>query len=500
MSHQTETMPITELEPRDVWAFFAGIASVPRPSKKEERIRKHVCDIAKQHGFVARTDDGGNVVIEVPATSGLEKAPITVLQAHLDMVCEKNAGTEHDFDADPIRLIIQQSADAEGTIVHADGTTLGADNGMGVAMALAAACSPEVKHGPLELLFTIDEEAGMSGVKALTASSFKGRQLLNLDSEEDDKLYIGCAGGCDTILRWKFNTHSPGGMMKPYVLSVTGLRGGHSGGDIHENRGNAVKMLVRAIRLAGDGGIQLAAIKAGSLRNAIPREAVATVLVDDAMAELLLKSAARVADEAKSEAGEADAVVAFIPASSNVPNVAIGIEETAALMRALDAIPNGVLGMHRQLANLVETSNNLATVSMRTDGDGVEVEACTLSRSSSAFRLSELLSRIRSVGELSGADVQASNGYPGWSPNPESPLVETCSRIYLDLFGSRPDVCAIHAGLECGLLAELDKEMDLVSLGPRIEGAHSPDERVYVSSVQKSWKFLQAILKKLAGI
>ena len=493
-------MPITALEPRAVWAFFEGIASVPRPSKKEERIRQHVCDIAKRHGFVAKTDDGGNVVIDVPATPGLENAPITVLQAHLDMVCEKNAGTKHDFDVDPIRLTVEQSTDGEGTIVRANGTTLGADNGMGVAMALAAACSPEVKHGPLELLFTVDEEAGMSGVKALTSSSFTGRQLLNLDSEEDDKLYIGCAGGCDTILRWKLDSASPGVGMKSVRLCVTGLRGGHSGGDIHENRGNAVKLLIRAMRLAGGGDMQLAAIKAGSLRNAIPREAFATLFADESTARLLLERATQVAEEARREAGEPDAAVELTADADTTHKAAIGVRETATLIRALDAIPKGVLGMHRQLANLVETSHNLATVSMETDGSAAMVEACTLSRSSSAFRLSELLSRIRSIGELSGAKVEASNGYPGWSPNPESPLVETCSRIYLDLFGSRPEVCAIHAGLECGLLAELDKEIDLVSLGPRIEGAHSPDERVYVSSVEKSWKFLQAILAQLAGI
>lgn len=501
MSSPKATTKLPDLEPLAVWRFFEGIAAVPRPSKQEERVRQHVCDIAKEHGLAFKVDGGGNVVIEVPASSGLERAPITVLQAHLDMVCEKNAATEHNFETDPIRLILDETGPEGEPIVRADGTTLGADNGIGVAMALAAACDSQVEHGPLELLFTVDEEAGMSGVKALTAASFRGRRLLNLDSEEDDTLYIGCAGGNDSVLTWNFKQTPVEPASQTFRVRVSGLRGGHSGGDIHENRGNAIKLLVRTMRLVDEGELRLVALRAGSVRNAIPREAEATILADGPAAQQLIKCAAQAADEAKRESAEPDVVICVEAQPGAQPDSpsggALSAADTARLVRALDAIPNGVLGMHRQMPELVETSNNLATVHMRVTGDAAVVEACTLSRSSSAYRLNELCSRIRAIGQLSGAEVESANGYPGWSPNPKSPLVKICARIYADLFAGPPGVRAIHAGLECGLLAELAEGLDLVSLGPRIEGAHSPDERVYVSSVQKSWRLLVAILKEL---
>ena len=500
MSDQSTQNAIESLEPTWVWQLFAGIAATPRPSKYEERIRQHVRAVAEQHGLKVREDDVGNMLIEVPATSGCEGAPITVLQGHLDMVPEANSGTQHDFEKDPIRLIIDKDPDDGRQIVRADGTTLGADNGIGVAMALAAAIDPDVAHGPLELFFTVDEEAGMTGAKALAPDFFRGRRLLNLDSEEDDAIYMGCAGGMDTNLTWDFALQTTTGGDTACRVVVSGLRGGHSGGDIHENRGNAIKLLTRTLMGAAPESLRIAEITGGSKRNAIPREASAVVLAPAAQRDALQKAAAQVRTDAIAESYEANLKIAIEDTGQDGASAALSPEDTMRFLRALAALPHGVIGMHPKVDGLVQTSNNLATlVAEKADGGGkMHVNVELLSRSSSRSLLYVVAAQLAAIGRLAGAAVQQGGEYPGWEPNVDSPTLATCRKVYESVFGESPKVMAIHAGLECGIIGERVGEMDMVSFGPTIRGAHSPDERVYVASVQKSWKYLVAVLAELA--
>ncbi|MBU0718361.1 MAG: beta-Ala-His dipeptidase [Planctomycetes bacterium] len=500
MKNGTNRETIAGLEPAAVWDYFSRITDIPHPSKGEEWLRRAVHAMAKEAGFTAQEDGIGNIVIPVPASRGFEGAPVTVLQGHLDMVCEKNAATDHDFEREPVQLVLDRDASSGEEIVRADGTTLGADNGVGLAMALAAAFSPEVIHGPLELLFTVDEETGMTGAKALTEASVTGRRLLNLDSEKDDVIYIGCAGGGDANLSWeaKLGPFEPGAVAGR--VCVSGLRGGHSGGDIHENRGTAIKLLARTLLRVDPGVLQIASFDGGQLRNAIPREAEARVVVP-AKARAALDSAAKtVRDEAMRESGEEQVVVSVEQLDPAAVPTALSVTDSARLLAMLVALPHGVLGMHRRMSNLVETSNNLAMVSsVRDDQTSVlQVKIGALARSSSSSCQRVVLSQIAAVGRLAGAEVTFGNDYPGWEPNMDSPTLATCRRVYREQFGEEPNVTAIHAGLECGIIGERVGNMDMVSFGPRIEGAHSPDERVFVASVQKSWKFLQAVLAELA--
>ena len=499
MATQQQVTGIETLEPGAVWNLFAQVAEIPRPSRKEERIRNRVREIAEAHGLTTRSDTVGNLVIDVPASSGCESAPLTVLQAHFDMVCEKNASCTHNFDEDPISLIVDTDAATGEPIVRADETTLGADNGIGLCMALAAAITPEVVHGPLELLFTMDEESGMTGAKALTPDSFKGRRLLNLDSEEDDILYIGCAGGSDCVLSWSLPTAAPPKDGERCRIEVTGLRGGHSGCDIHENRGNAIKLLVRTLLYAHPENLHLAAIDGGQIRNAIPREASATVLGPAGTLDMLRQSAANVQKEASRESHEGNVSIRASAAEADSSNV-LSIEDSWRILSALSALPHGVIGMHPKVPALVETSNNVASIKLDV-GDSpqtVRVQIANLARSSSESRKKAALGQIAAVGRLAGADVEISGDYPGWEPNPDSQLLVTCRRVYADLFGEEPKVAAIHAGLECGLIGERVGDMDMISFGPNITGAHSPDEQVQVNSVAKSWKYLVAVLDKLS--
>ncbi len=491
--HQT----VTDLEPRPIWNFFAGIAAVPRPSKQEERVREHLLRVLAEHKLPARTDAAGNVVAQAPATTGRESAPVTVLQSHLDMVCEKNAGTEHDFDRDPIQTVIDRDESTGEAIVRAAGTTLGADNGIGVAMALAAATSPDVVRGPLELLFTVDEEAGMSGAKGLTPQSFRGRRLINLDSEEDDRLYIGCAGGCDTTLSFEEPLRAVEAGVQGCRVIVRGLRGGHSGSEIHEGRGNAIKLLVRTLQRAAVPGLRIASLAGGSKRNAIPREAEAMVYAVGAAREALEHAAARVQGETARESAEPGAKITVEECAAGSPSAA-GATASARWLDVLAALPHGVLGMHPTVPGLVETSSNVAIVESRIEQGRLIVVVATMSRSSSPSRLHEVLDQIAGIGALAGAGRWTGNDYPPWEPNPDSALLGQCRKTYERLFGTSPHVAAIHAGLECGIIGERVGGVDMVSLGPLIRGAHSPDERVYVDSVQKSWLLLKEVLGELA--
>ena len=498
MTAQTDPSTVAALEPRAVWGFFAGMAAIPRPSKQEQRIREHLQKVAGKHGLAARTDAAGNLVIHVPASPGHEQAPVTVLQGHLDMVCEKNADTVHDFDREGMKLVLEVEPEGKAQIVRADGTTLGADNGIGLALALAAATSQDVIHGPLELLCTVDEEAGMTGAKALTPESFRGRRMLNLDSEEDDAIYMGCAGGCDSNLIWEADLTTPLEGIEACRVAISGLRGGHSGGDIHENRGNAIKLLTRTLQAVPTMTLHLMSIEGGSKRNAIPREAQAVVAGPAGTHSALQAAAEEIRKAAVEESAEAKAMFTVEPVPLEASGLALPVMETDRILTALAALPNGVLGMHPQITGLVETSNNVSTVRTTTARGRVRIEVGTLSRSSSAERLDETLDRIAEVGVAADAAVETGNRYPGWDPDPGSPTLAVCRRIYENLFGEEAKVTAIHAGLECGIIGERVGNMDMVSFGPTIRGAHSPDERVYVASVQKVWRYLVAVLKELA--
>lgn len=487
---------VESLEPRQVWQIFSGIATVPRPSKKEERIRKHVCQFAEKHGLKHKVDAAGNVVIEAPASRGCESAPITVLQAHLDMVCEKNTNTVFDFETQGIRMLLDKDAESGEPIVRADGTTLGADNGIGVAMALAAATSPDIKRPPLEILLTIDEEAGMSGVKGLAATAVRGKRLINLDSEEDDALYIGCAGGCDTSLIWEFPLAPPSAGLESAQVRVSGYRGGHSGTEIHLNRGSAVKHLTRVLQAAGDG-LQIAAIFGGSKRNAIPREATATAFGPPGLQDRLHAAAKLAQADAVKANGEAAATIDVSRVAG--AQFAISAENSTRLLDAIVALPHGVQAVVPEIPGLVETSNSASTINAESAGQNLRVVVGNLSRSSCAIALATLVRQIHAVGKLAGATVEQGNSYPGWQPNVNSPILLACRRVYERLFAASPRVAAIHAGLECGILGERVPGLDMVSFGPHITGPHSPDERVYVNSVQKSWKYLVAVLTELAA-
>lgn len=490
------TATLETLEPKLIWKLFSGMAAVPRPSKHEEKIRAHLRDLATEHGLSFCEDGAGNLVITVPATSGHEHAPITVLQAHVDMVCEKNSDTQHDFDNEGIHLVVDTDAAGE-MIVRGRGTTLGADNGIGVAMALAAALDDSVIHGPLEILLTTDEEAGMTGAKALTPQSFKGRRMLNLDSEEDDALYIGCAGGCDTNLTWAFTPEKPDGTGEAVTISVSGLRGGHSGCDIQENRANAIKLLTQVCLGSGIEGLRLGEASGGSKRNAIPREANAIIYGPAGTTAALTQSAAKVASEAGEASREPDATINV--KTVEPPPHLLSAVDSARVLAAWAALPQGVLGMSPTVPGLVQTSNNVSTMSITfpNTSEGRVAVGC-LSRSSSVYWNSVTLAQIAAAGRLAGAVVTTDNEYPGWEPNIDSALLGSTRRVYEKLFGSTPEVAAIHAGLECGIIGKLVGEMDTVSFGPRIEGAHSPDERVYPESVVKSWSLLKAVLADLA--
>jgi len=483
---------LSGLEPRSLWSHFADIARIPRPSKHEEKIAAWIDGLAARHGWECVVDAAGNRLVRVPATPGHENAPVVVIQGHLDMVCEKNKNTEHDFMNAGIRTVI------DGEWVRAEGTTLGADNGIGVAAGLAAATDPSVVHGPLELLFTLDEETGLTGAKNLDASAITGRVLLNLDSEEDGVIYVGCAGGADVHLTLNVTPEAPAAGLAPYRLEITGLRGGHSGLNIVENRGNAVKLLARTLHSAIESGVpfQLVSLSGGDKHNAIPREAEAVVLVDaDARGRLEGIVACMLEGFRNELAGVDDGLaIALRPAQASADPSAVNLDGRNRLIRLLMSLPHGVLAMSRDIPGLVETSSNLAAV--RHDGSTVTV--LTSSRSSVASSLQSVLDHVVAAGRLAGVDVEVEVGYPGWKPDLSSKVLAVVRDVYTEQWGRPAKVTAIHAGLECGLIGERIPGIDMVSFGPQIEGAHSPEERVHIPSVARFWNALREVLARLA--
>ena len=485
--------PIASLEPRLVWSHFAAILDVPRPSKKEEKISAHVQQWAASRGFTVRRDAIGNLVVVVPATRGHEQAPVVVLQGHLDMVCEKNADVELDFDTQGI------SAWVDGDWVRTRGTTLGADNGIGLASALAIADDQEAVHGPLELLCTVDEETGLTGAKKLDASIVTGRLMLNLDTEEDGALYIGCAGGADihSSVRISRRTGAPGS--SPYRLMVRGLKGGHSGLNIIENRGNAIKLATRVLAKALTAGarVELVSLDGGSKHNAIPREAFAVLRLLAGDRSALDAAVAAALAAGKEEFGEIEpdleiVVEAISESAGNDQVFDDGVRDR--LLSLLIGIPHGVLSMSRAVPGLVETSNNLAVVTTEAE----RVLIVTSHRSSVMAALYAAGDQIAAVAAANGAGVEVHDAYPGWAPNASSPLLKKTVEVYERLFAKRPEVKAIHAGLECGLLIEKAPGMDAISIGPEIRNPHSPDEVVQISTVGKFYHLLKELLRQLA--
>ena len=483
------------LEPALVWQLFAGLSSFPRPSKHEARVRDWIIALAHERGFTTAVDPAGNLRVDVPASPGFEDAQLLVIQGHLDMVTEANPDSTHDFFNDPITLIVDREPGGR-QIVRADATTLGADNGIGVSLALAAALDPQTIHGPFELLLTVDEEMGLTGANALSPDFFSARRMINLDSEDDGALYIGCAGGMDTSWRFDLPTSPLDPDLAMARVVVGGLRGGHSGGDIHENRGNALKALTRVLRAAPS--LRIVSIDGGSKRNAIPRHANALVAAPPAAIAALTQAASRVRDAVAAESYEPDADVHLVTEDLNA-DAALSIDDTARLLAALCAAPSGVTVMHPRVEGLVQTSNNLSTATTTSAAaDRLSIEIGLLSRSSTTSLLYALTDQLLALGQLSGAAVEQYGEYPGWNPDPDSPLLATCVQVHQALFDKPPRILAIHAGLECGVIGDRVGGLEAISFGPDIRGAHSPSERVYVDSVQRCWTYLRAVLDTLA--
>jgi len=481
-------MSIENLEPRHLWNHFDKIRSIPRPSRHEEKIREHLLAWAKEHGFATRVDTAGNMVVSVPASKGHEKAPVLVLQAHMDMVCEKNADVSFDFSTEAIQL------QRDGDWLKAKGTTLGADNGIGLAAALACADDPAVVHGPLELLITMDEETGLTGAAQLDTSLVGGRRMLNLDTEELYAIYIGCSGGGNSVFKLPVEGETPARGARTVEIAVTGLKGGHSGMEINQQRGNAIRLLARILRAAGDG-IRIDKIDGGNAHNAIPREARAIITLPadgvDALRNVVQEQSVAIKEElAVSDSGVTVAVSDVRATPSRVMNA----DSTGRVIGMLNALPHGVDAMSLDVPGLVETSSNLAAV--HTVNDNVEVLISV--RSSIRSSLFALRDRAQAAAELAGASVEHNDPYPGWKPNLKSEVLSKAKRVHADQLKREAELKAVHAGLECGVIGEKYPGMDMISIGPWIESPHSPDERVNIPSVETFWKFLSALVAELA--
>jgi len=479
---------IRQLEPQALWNKFADLNAVPRPSKKEERVIAFMKDFGKNLGLETIEDEVGNVIIKKPATSGMENRTTIVMQSHLDMVHQKNGDTVFDFDIQGIEMVV------EGDWVKAKGTTLGADNGLGVATIMAILESTDIPHPAIEALFTIDEETGMTGAMGLKGGLLSGSILLNLDTEEDDEIGVGCAGGTDVTATRTYEEEETPEFKIGYKISVKGLQGGHSGMQIHEGLGNANKIMNR---LLFDGfenfGLRISEIDGGSLRNAIPRESNAVVAIDAIHEDAFLLEMALMSTTIKKELKTMEPDLEISVSNVDTPNKIMDLGVQEGLTRALYGALNGVYRMSTDIPELVETSNNIARVIVK---DG-HVKIGCLTRSSVESSKIDLANMLRATFELTGCEVELSGDYPGWTPNMDSAILKVMAKLYEDLNGEKPHVAACHAGLECGILGQNYPNMDMISFGPNIKGAHSPDERAQISSAQKYWKFVLEILKAI---
>ncbi len=480
---------IEGLEPKLVWEYFYGITQVPHPSKKEEKIRVHVKEFATSNNFDFVEDEVGNIVIKVPATPGYENAPTIVIQGHIDMVCEKNKGTEHDFENDPIKIY------RDGDWITAEGTTLGADNGIGVAAGMAAATDPSVTHGPLELLCTVDEETGMTGVNALQPGFITGRTLLNLDSEEDGAFYVGCSGGQDTRGYFNPEYRESNKNLVSYELMLTGLKGGHSGLDVANGRANAIRLLAQLLnRIEAEIDFELSAISGGSLRNAIPRESEVIMLINPADETKVKEISDKFIADTLLEFNVNDPGLEILFTKKDLNAEKVFTKEFVSnLIKVLLATPHGITAMSPDIPGLVETSTNLATLGIIDN----QLVIGTSQRSAIDSAKWNISNMVKAIFELGGAvRVDTGDGYPGWQPNMKSKLLKVAKEVYNEINNSEPEIKAIHAGLETGLLGAKYPGIDMISFGPTIEGAHSPDERLNIPATLKFYNLVKAILLK----
>jgi dipeptidase D len=476
------------LKPELVWHHFEEICKYPRPSKQEEKIAEYVVSVGKRLGLQTEKDKFGNIVIRKPATPGYENRKTVVLQGHIDMVCEKNRDVEHDFDNDPIQPYI------DGDWVKAKGTTLGADNGIGVAAALAVLEAKDLQHGPIECLFTLDEETGLTGASSLKKGWLKADILINMDSEELGTLFIGCSGGKNTAAKFKSKLEKSPKNYSAFELKVSGLKGGHSGLEIHVGRGNAVKILNRLIwEYSVENKIRLAEINGGNKHNAIPREAFAIVLVPKNNDKKLKKFVKKFNDTVKAEyaAVEPDLVVSMNKHA--FPEKVMDEKAQTRLVNALYAVPHGVIKMSKEIPGLVETSTNLAVV----ETSGKNVNIVTSQRSPVASENEDIANMVTSVFELAGAEISYGDGYPGWKPDVESDILKVFKSTFEKMYGKEPEVTAIHAGLECGIIKEKYPDMDMISFGPTMFGVHSPDEKLQISTVPEFYNQLVNVLRNI---
>lgn len=481
---------LKNLRPSSVWSHFATLCAIPRPSLHEAALREHLIAWAKKLGISAQVDAAGNLILRKPASPGCEALPGVILQGHLDMVCQANTGTRHDFERDPIRAVVR-----DGWVL-AENTTLGADNGIGVALALAALEQPDLIHPPLEVLLTVNEESGMDGARGLAPGTLQGETLLNLDTEEWGHFYLGCAGGVDVNAWRACRTEPVPAGYATWQIGVTGLRGGHSGIDIHLGRGNAIRLLAEFLgAAAGAVDLCLLSLTGGSARNAIPREAFAVVaLPAEAAARLQGLADARAAEWRQRFQGSDDGVQLGCQMQDTALTQALAAEERAALLEFLQTAQNGVKQMSSDFPGVVETSDNLGVASLDRGEWRVTFKVRSLKDAGADALADEIVGHAVNC----SAKAEKSGAYPGWTPNPSSPLLELCRQTYQREFGRPASLQVIHAGLECGLLAASHPQLDMISFGPDIRGAHAPGERVEIESVERCWQLLRAVLQALA--
>lgn len=479
---------LTQLQPHGLWGFFAQFCAIPHPSKHEAALSQWIQTWAHEQGLPVVVDEVGNLIIKKPASPGMEDRKGVILQAHIDMVPQANADTAHDFTRDPIQAYV------DGEWVRARGTTLGADNGIGAAACLAVLGDHHIKHGPLEVLLTIDEEAGMTGAKGLQPGLLDGEILLNTDSEQDGEVCMGCAGGVDAQLRFAYEAEPVPADHQAWTLKLSGLRGGHSGVNIHEGRGNANKLLARLLdKLSRELPLRLAELSGGTLRNAIPREAHALLLLPGQQADVLAAALSRLSAPLKTELAAIDGKLDFSLTPADLPNRCLSLAAQRRLLDALLACPNGVIRMSDVIGGVVETSTNMGVIS--TEDEAIKLQCLIRSLNESGREQVEQMTQA--VADLAGADCQFSGRYPGWTPDPASPIMGLLRETHKELFDSEPKIMVIHAGLECGLFHPAYPHWDMVSFGPTIQGAHSPDERVHIPAVHRFWQLLISLLEQI---
>ena len=483
------------MEPKAVFDIFAQINQVPRPSKHEEKISKWLQDFAAEHGIECMADEAMNVIMRVPATPGYEDHEGVILQAHMDMVCEKNGDVQHDFMSDPIQTYV------DGEWLKAKGTTLGADDGIGISMALAAITDKNLPHPAIECLFTVDEETGLTGAMKLQDGVLRHKRLINIDSEDDGQIFIGCAGGIDTLAKMYYTPQPmPKSMPTPIAirLSVSGLMGGHSGDDINKGRANANQLLVWFLaRIWPQTELQLASINGGNLRNAIAREAEAVLCIPMSFKEQIRIEWNHYVAQMEGVFGEVEKEMLLELETCDMPDSFIPAEKAYRLIMALCECPHGMIAMSQEMPGLVETSTNLASIKMKSQGQDHFIEVNTSQRSSKESSKHHLKWAVEQALSLACDEVTHGDGYPGWAPNPNSPLLEVVKQAYVDLYKSEPKVLAIHAGLECGLFLEKYPYLDMVSIGPQMYGVHSPQERLSIPSTERCYRWLCQTLKSL---